>query len=336
MPRPEPVMMAILFSRRFLMTSPLDCWAQRRAKPAKPQATFVLCGRPESGLERAVPHINAAMTIPFRKMHGLGNDFIVFDARQRPLAPTEAQARALADRHTGIGADTIALIDPSKDAEADIAVRFINADGGEMTTCGNATRCIAMLLFAETGRDHIRIATGAGILDAWKHGDQVAVDMGAPKLDWAQIPVAHETDTLHLPIDADPVGVNIGNPHAVFFVPDAEAMDVAGLGSRIEHDPLFPERTNAEFATVQGRDRIRMRVWERGAGITEACGSGACATLVAAVRRGLSERRATVTLDGGDLVIEWRGDNHVIMIGASALSYSGILAAGFGDDTSVA
>jgi diaminopimelate epimerase len=264
------------------------------------------------------------MTIPFRKMHGLGNDFIVFDARSRALGLTPAQARALADRHTGIGADTIALLVPSQGAEADVAVRFINADGGEMTTCGNATRCIAMLLFAETGRDHVRIATGAGILDAWKQGDLVAVDMGTPKLDWAQIPVAGEIDTLHLPLDADPVGVNMGNPHAVFFVPDAEAVDVAGVGSRIEHDPLFPERTNVEFATVQSSVCIRMRVWERGVGITQACGSGACATLVAAVRRNLIPgRKATIALDGGELTIEWRDDDHVIMTGPAALSFIG-------------
>jgi diaminopimelate epimerase len=263
------------------------------------------------------------MTIPFRKMHGLGNDFIVFDARKRALELSPAEARALADRHTGIGADTIAVIGPSKDGQADVAVRFINADGGEMTTCGNATRCIAMLLFAETGRDHVRIATGAGILDAWKQGDLVAVDMGAPKLDWTQIPLAYETDTLHLPLGNDPVGVNMGNPHAVFFVPNAETVDVAGLGSRIERDPLFPERTNAEFATVLSPDRIRMRVWERGVGITQACGSGACATLVAAVRRGLTGRKATLALDGGELTIEWRDDDHVIMTGPAATSFIG-------------
>jgi diaminopimelate epimerase len=266
------------------------------------------------------------MTIPFRKMHGLGNDFIVFDARSRTLAPTQAQARALADRHTGIGADTIAVIVPSQGGDADIAVRFINADGGEMSTCGNATRCIATLLFAETGRDHVRIATGAGILDAWKQGDLVAVDMGTPKLDWSQIPVARDTDTLHLPITgplSDPVGVNMGNPHAVFFVADADSVDVAALASPIEHDPLFPERVNVEVATVQSPDRIRMRVWERGVGITQACGSGACATLVAAVRRGLTGRKATLALDGGELTIEWRDDDHVIMTGPAATSFIG-------------
>jgi len=263
------------------------------------------------------------MTIPFRKMHGLGNDFIVFDARKRSLGVTAAQARALADRHTGIGADTIAVIGPGEGGQADVAVRFISADGEDVGTCGNATRCIAALLFAETGRDHVRIATGAGILDAWRLGDQVAVDMGAPKLDWAQIPVARETDTLHLPLGDDPVGVNIGNPHAVFFVTDAEALDVATLGSAVERDPLFPERTNVEFATVLSSDRIRMRVWERGVGITQACGSGACATLVAAVRRGLTSRKATLALDGGELIIEWRDDDHVIMTGPAALSFVG-------------
>ena len=263
------------------------------------------------------------MTIPFRKMHGLGNDFIVFDARQRPLAPTPAEARALADRHTGIGCDTIVVLNLPQDGQADVAVCFINADGEEIGACGNASRCIAKLMFAETGRDHVRIATRPGILDAWKQGDLVAVDMGTPKLDWTQIPVARKTDTLHLPLDADPVGVNMGNPHAVFFVPDAEAVDVAGLGGRIEHDALFPERTNVEFATVETAERIRMRVWERGVGITQACGTGACATLVAAARRGLTGRKAILALDGGDLTIEWRDDDHVIMTGPAATSFTG-------------
>jgi diaminopimelate epimerase len=266
------------------------------------------------------------MTIPFRKMHGLGNDFIVFDARSRALALAPADTRALADRHTGIGADTIVVIEPAGDSQADVFVRFINADGGDIGTCGNASRCVAALLFAETGRDHVRIATTAGILEAWKDGANVAVDMGRPRLEWAQIPVARAADTLHLPLTgplSDPVGVNMGNPHAVFFVPDAEAVDIGSLGRPVEHDPLFPERVNVEVATVQAPDRIRMRVWERGVGITQACGSGACATLVAAVRRGLTGRKATLVLDGGDLTIEWRGDDHVIMTGPAATSFTG-------------
>ena len=266
------------------------------------------------------------MTIPFRKMHGLGNDFIVFDARSRPLDIAAADARAMADRHTGIGADTIVVLEPARTVGADVYVRFINADGEQISTCGNASRCVAALLFAETGRDTVRLATAAGILDAWKDGTNVAVDMGRPRLDWSEIPVAYEADTLHLPLDgalSDPVGVNMGNPHAVFFVPDAEAVDIAVLGRPVEHDPLFPERVNVEVATIQTPDRIRMRVWERGVGVTQACGSGACATLVAAARRGLTGRKATIVLDGGELSIEWRADDHVIMTGPAATSFIG-------------
>jgi diaminopimelate epimerase len=265
--------------------------------------------------------------IPFRKMHGLGNDFIVFDARIRPLALAAGAARALADRHTGVGADTIAIIEPARSHEADVAVRFINADGNDVGTCGNATRCIAALLFAETGRDTVRIATGAAALTAWRaEGGEVAVDMGRPRLGWRDIPLAMPADTLHLPLLgplADPVGVNMGNPHAVFFVDDAEAVDLPSVGPAIEHDPLFPERVNVEIATVLAPDRIRMRVWERGVGITRACGSGACATLVAAARRGLTGRHAALLLDGGQLTIAWRDDDHVIMTGPAATSFTG-------------
>jgi diaminopimelate epimerase len=266
------------------------------------------------------------MVLPFRKMHGLGNDFIVLDARVRPIALTPADVVALADRRTGIGADTIAVIEPARDGGGDVFVRFHNCDGGEIGTCGNATRCIAMLLFAETGRDRVRIATSDGLLEAWRVDGGVAVDMGRPRLDWRDLPLAEPVDTLHLPIFgplADPVGVSMGNPHAVFFVPDADAVDLPELGPAIEHAPLFPERVNVEVATVEAPDRIRMRVWERGAGITLACGSGACATLVAAVRRGLSARKATLALDGGDLLIEWRDDDRVIMTGPAATSFIG-------------
>ncbi len=268
------------------------------------------------------------MTIPFRKMHGLGNDFIVFDERSGALGLTDADAIRLADRHTGIGADTIALIGKPRHPDNDASVRFINADGGEISTCGNASRCVAMLLFAETGRDAVRIETNAGVLDAWADGNLIAVDMGRPRLAWDEIPVAAETDTLSLPAAGSltgAVGVNMGNPHAVFFVPDAEAVDVAGLGPVIEIDPLFPERTNVEFATIQSPDRIRMRVWERGTGITQACGSGACATLVAAARRGLTGRKAALAMDGGELTIEWRDDDHVIMTGPAVLAFSGVV-----------
>lgn len=268
------------------------------------------------------------MTIPFRKMHGLGNDFIVFDERSGTLGLTAADAIRLADRHTGIGADTIVLLRQPERRDADVSVRFINADGGEISTCGNASRCVAMLLFAETGRDHVRLDTNAGMLDAWADGDFISVDMGRPRLAWDEIPVAAEMDTLSLPTAGTltgAVGVNMGNPHAVFFVPDAEAVDVAGLGPTVEVDPLFPERTNVEFATVQSPSRIRMRVWERGTGITQACGSGACATLVAAARRGLTGRKAVLAMDGGELTIEWRDDDHVIMTGPAATSFTGVI-----------
>jgi diaminopimelate epimerase len=265
------------------------------------------------------------MSIPFRKMHGLGNDFVVFDARNGGFAPSGADAVALADRRTGIGCDTIVIIESAE--EADARVRFISPDGAEVSTCGNASRCVASLLLAETGRDTARIATGGGVLDCWLAGNAIAVDMGRPRLDWREIPIAEPADTLHLPFVnsplSDPVGVSMGNPHAVFFVDDAEAIDLAEIGPRVEHAPLFPERVNVEIATVLAADRIRMRVWERGVGITLACGSGACATLVAAARRGLTGRKAVLALDGGDLVIAWRDDDHVIMTGPVATSFIG-------------
>jgi len=259
-------------------------------------------------------------------MHGLGNDFVVFDARTSPLALTGNAARALADRRTGVGADTIVVIEPARAGEGDVFVRFRSPDGAEVGTCGNATRCVASLLFAETGRDAVRIATGDGILLASRAGEAVAVDMGRPRFRWSDIPLSGPADTLHLPITgplADPVGVNVGNPHAVFFVEDAEAVDIENIGPLIEHHSLFPKRINVEVATVLAPDRIRMRVWERGVGVTRACGSGACATLVAAVRRGLSDRKATLVLDGGDLTIAWREDDRVIMTGPAATSFIG-------------
>jgi diaminopimelate epimerase len=264
--------------------------------------------------------------VAFRKMHGLGNDFIVFDARQSRLALSPAAARALCDRRTGIGADTIVVLEPGHGG-ADVAVRFINSDGTAVPTCGNATRCVARLMFDETGRDDVRIATGAGLLAAVRaENGLIAVDMGRPRLGWREIPLSRNIDSLHLPLDGpltDAVGVSMGNPHAVFFVPDAEAIDLASVGPAIEHDPLFAEGVNVEVATVTAPDRIRMRVWERGAGITQACGSGACATLVAAVRRGLVDRRATLALDGGVLGIAWRDDDHVIMTGPATDAFTG-------------
>jgi diaminopimelate epimerase len=272
----------------------------------------------------------APQGLSFLKMHGLGNDFVVLDGRARPLVLGPAQVRRIADRHTGVGCDQLIIVEPSRNRQADAFMTIRNADGSEVATCGNATRCVAWMLMRESGQDEVIIETKAGLLDAHAAADgQIAVDMGRALLDWREIPLAEAVDTNHLPIVvadvADPVGVGMGNPHAVFFIPDAEAVDVAELGPQIEHHPLFPERTNVEFASILPGNRIRMRVWERGTGITRACGSGACATLVAAARRGLTGRGAEILLDGGSLHIEWLRDDHVLMTGPAVLAYTGTL-----------
>jgi len=211
-------------------------------------------------------------------------------------------------------------------------MRIRNADGGEVEACGNATRCIAELLLRESGRAQVTIETACGLLQAWPAGARrIAVDMGAPLLDWRDIPLARESDTLHVPLSigplADPVCTSMGNPHATFFVADAEAVDLAALGPQLEHDPIFPQRANIGVAQMLSPSRLRLRVWERGAGITPACGTGACAALVAARRRGLAHRRAEVVADGGALDILWREDDHVVMTGPVAVSFTGELDA---------
>jgi diaminopimelate epimerase len=267
---------------------------------------------------------------PFLKMHGLGNDFVVFDARRQPLSLTTANVRAIADRHTGIGCDQLIVIEPAPQADADVFMRIYNADGDEVGACGNASRCVAWLLMQEHDRRGVRIATASGIVSAEAaSGTAIAVDMGVVRCAWQEIPLAEPADTLHLGITAlplhDPVAVSVGNPHAVFFVDDADAVPLAIVGPVIERHPLFPQRTNVEAAAVLSRERIRLRVWERGAGITRACGTGACAAAVAACRRGLTGRRVTVDLDGGSLAVEWRDDDHVIMTGPASLSFTGVL-----------
>jgi diaminopimelate epimerase len=265
----------------------------------------------------------------FIKMHGLGNDFVVLDARAREFAIDARAARAIADRHQGVGCDQLVVIERPRAAGAAF-MRIRNADGGEAEACGNAARCIAALLMRESGRDRIALETQAGTIEAEAAPDgQVTVDMGPARLDWREIPLAHRVDTLHVPLScgplSDPVCTSMGNPHATFFVADAEAIDLAALGPPLEHDPLFPERANIGVAQVLAPDRLRLRVWERGAGITPACGTGACAALVAANRRGLANRRAAVIADGGTLVIQWRDDGHVLMTGPVAVSFSGTL-----------
>ncbi len=268
----------------------------------------------------------------FLKMHGLGNDFVVIDARTQPYAPTEAEVRSIADRKTGVGCDQFILIEPAKSPDAHAFMRIHNADGGEVEACGNASRCVGWLLLEETGKESIVFETVAGLLEARRASrDLITVDMGPARLEWTAIPLAQPVDTLHLPISqggvSDPVAVNMGNPHAVFFVPDADAVPIAEIGPGLEHHPLFPERANVEFASIESPTRIRMRVWERGAGVTRACGTGACATLVAAARRGLTDRKADVVLDGGTLTIEWLDDGRVLMTGPVAVSFTGRLSA---------
>ena len=234
--------------------------------------------------------------IEFLKMHGLGNDFVVLDARRRPIALPPEAARRIADRRTGVGCDQVVVIAPPKNSLADAFVTFHNADGGEAGACGNGSRCVAALLMREKKTNHAVLETISGLLDAEAVDGEIAVDLGPARLDWRDIPLASARDTLHLGIEAgplkDPTGVGLGNPHAVFFVADAEAVALETLGPEIERHPLFPERANVEVAQVLSPTEIRLRVWERGAGITRACGTGACAALVAANRRGLAGRKA--------------------------------------------
>jgi diaminopimelate epimerase len=271
---------------------------------------------------------NTDTGLAFMKWHGAGNDFVIIDSRGREPVIDARLAKALGDRHCGVGFDQLAEI-RSSDA-ADIDLDFWNSDGSRAGACGNATRCVARYLFDEGGRDALTIRTERGILQARLIGDEVHVNMGEPQRDWREVPLACEVDTDHLPLTGDPVAVGMGNPHAVFFVDDAEAADVAGRGAEVEHDPLFPERTNVEFAEVRAHDEIRMRVWERGAGITLACGSGACATAVAAVSRGLTDRKLRMQVDGGWLMLDWREDG-VWMTGPTAHVFSATLAQDFLD-----
>jgi diaminopimelate epimerase len=274
---------------------------------------------------------------PFRKMNGLGNDFVVLDARPRALALGPDAVRAIADRKEGIGCDQIIALEPSR--KADVFMRIWNADGGEVGACGNAARCVAALVAAEQGRPQVSIETESGVLAASVNEDgSVTIDMGVPRLAWDQIPLAepfHDTRRIELqvgPIDApvlhSPSAVNVGNPHCLFFVDDVEGHDLARFGPMLEHHPLFPERANISLVQVLGPDAIKVLTWERGAGLTRACGTAACAASVAAARRELTGRKVKVSLPGGDLLIEWReSDGHILMTGPYALDYEGTLPA---------
>ncbi|MFZ5778832.1 MAG: diaminopimelate epimerase [Pseudomonadota bacterium] len=272
---------------------------------------------------------------PFLKMHGLGNDFVVLDARRASFDLTRERRRLIADRRLGVGCDQLIVLEPPTEREADVFMRIYNPDGGEAGACGNATRCVASVVMDERRTDHVTVQTIAGLLDSQKAGaggnglPVISVDMGPARLDWRDIPVREACDTNHMPVGLgplqDPVGTSMGNPHATFFVDDVDSVPLGELGPKIERDPFFPERVNVGVARLLGDGRLRLRVWERGAGITLACGSGACAAVVAASRRGLVPRKADVVLDGGTLAIEWLRDGHVLMTGGIAVAFKGEL-----------
>lgn len=272
----------------------------------------------------------------FRKMNGLGNDFVVLDLRREPLALTDALARAIANRETGIGCDQLITIEePRHGGDAFMGIR--NNDGGVVEACGNAARCIGRLILEETGKDRVVIETPAGDTIATRaEGEDITVDMGEPRLLWNEIPLSEEfRDTRAIELEVGPLGnpimhspgvVNVGNPHAIFFVDDVDAIDLGRIGPMLEHHPLFPERANISVAQILSPTHIKLRTWERGAGLTRACGTAACAATVAAVRRRKTERKITVSLPGGDLSLEWReADNHIYMTGAAALDFEGTL-----------
>ncbi|MBN8632109.1 MAG: diaminopimelate epimerase [Rhodobacterales bacterium] len=262
--------------------------------------------------------------LPFMKMHGAGNDFVVIDSRGRGAVMTAGLAQALGDRNRGVGFDQLAEITDSD--SADFGLVFWNSDGSQAGACGNATRCVSDYVMRGLGAETVSLVTARGGLRAERMKDgRVAVNMGQPQLDWREIPLAREVDTLRLPLDGDPVAVGMGNPHCVRFVADAEAVDLAAVGAGHEHAPLFPQRTNVEFASLLGPDHLRMRVWERGTGITLACGSGACATAVAAHLRGLTGRHVVLEADGGTLEVDWRDDG-VWLTGPVARVFDGVLS----------
>lgn len=274
----------------------------------------------------------------FAKMNGLGNEICVLDARKDGIPLTSEVIAALGNAETGIGFDQIMILQAPKNRLADAFTQIWNADGTQVSACGNGARCVAWYLMRETGQDHIVIETQAGLLGASRAGvSSVSVDMGEPRLEWDQIPMSERMDTMRIELQVGPIDdpimhgpgcVSMGNPHVVFLVPDIELAPIKEVGPMIEHHPLFPEGVNVGFAQIMARDHIRLRVWERGAGLTKACGTGACAALVVAARRRLCDRSARVQLDGGDLLIEWRAsDNHIIMTGPVEWEADGTIGA---------
>lgn len=283
--------------------------------------------------------------LPFRKMNGLGNDFVILDARKEKIELTRAQVLAIANRETGIGCDQLLILESS--AKADIFMRIYNADGSEASGCGNGTRCVARLIMDKIDKDAVRIDTKGGILNAKRVGEHITVDMGMPKLKWDEIPLAepfHDTRAIELqigPIDApllhSPAVVNVGNPHAIFFVDDLNCIDLSKAGPLLETHPIFPERANISLARVDARNAMTLKVWERGAGLTKACGTAACAATVAAIRKRLTDRIVNVRLPGGVLNIEWRtSDDHILMAGPADFDFDGIIPAELLNETASA
>lgn len=270
------------------------------------------------------------MQLQFLKMHGVGNDFVIFDARKQPIAFAPKDIRAIANRRTGVGCDQVIVMEKSSQDGGNVFMRIYNADGSEVSSCGNATRCVAWIIMEETGQDQITIQTHAGVLHCTRvNKDHIRADMGEPKFGWQDIPLSEPRNTLHLGITvgdfSDPVAVSMGNPHAVFIVGDVSTVPVTEIGSELENYPLFPDRANISFAQPLNQRHIKLRVWERGVGETQACGTAACATLVALSRRELVGRQAQIELPGGMLEVEWdKATNHVFMTGPVALSFSGL------------
>jgi diaminopimelate epimerase len=266
------------------------------------------------------------INLPFMKMHGLGNDFVVVDARDQQFPASDSVIKSIADRNRGVGFDQLAVIEES---DTDAHLVFYNADGSTSAVCGNATRCIARYLMDESGKTELSLSTKHGVLQARDVGEgYTSVNMGPPQVLWYDIPLSEDVDTLHLPIPGDPVATNMGNPHCTFFVQDAESVDLQTRAASIEHHPLFPQRTNVQFASLIGGNHIRMRVWERGVGVTLASGSSACATVVAAVRRGLTGHNVRIDLDGGRLKVDWSNEG-VWLSGPTMHVFSGTFTSEF-------
>ena len=269
---------------------------------------------------------DASQHIPFMKMHGLGNDFVVLDGRAHSFDLTSDLARRLGDRHRGVGFDQLALMTLRNES---VHLTFYNADGSLSAACGNATRCIARYLMDETGENRLTLTTDRGTLHARDAGEGLtSVNMGHPQLDWQAIPLAEDVDLDHLPIEGDPVATGMGNPHCTFFVDDATTVPLEVFGPKMEHHPLYPERTNVQVVSLIAPDHLRMRVWERGTGLTLASGSSSCAVAVAAHRRGLTGRSVNITLDGGDIAVDWREDG-VWMTGPTKHVFDGVLTEDF-------